>query len=208
MDEATQQAQEYWKGFPEAPYSDSFKWFDGAGFEHLTTCRAWSGSALYASVAKMIATIAETGGKPITTVRPAAPMAPPPEIPKAVREAWEDGDKETAAVIAGAIADVGNPPAGKEWLTMNIARMVIKAEPGELYTLELYTAGHKFPDLRAAKRKLTVIQGLIKHVTSADASKPADMSIEAVAYYCEGKEKTAGSGTYWLDLYHIRPLAF
>lgn len=63
--------QEYFAGFPEAPASDTFKWTDGAGFEHMTTIRQWSGSTLYEQVAKMVARVLETGGKP-------AGFAPPP----------------------------------------------------------------------------------------------------------------------------------
>ena len=56
--------QEYWQGFPEAPASDNFRWVDGAGFEHQTTIRAWTGAGLYKQVSEMAARVLETGGKP------------------------------------------------------------------------------------------------------------------------------------------------
>lgn len=74
-DEAVKKAQEYWKGLGEAPYSSSFKWVDGAGFEHLSTCRAWSGQDLYDNTARLIAHIQETGGYP-------AGKAPAPNAPQ------------------------------------------------------------------------------------------------------------------------------
>ena len=57
--------QEYFAGFPEAPASDTFKWVDGLGIEHMTTIRAWDGSNLYQQVAKFVAKVTETGGKPV-----------------------------------------------------------------------------------------------------------------------------------------------
>lgn len=205
-DEDVRKAQEYWQGFPEAPYSDSIKWVDGAGFEHLSTCRAWSGPDLYNNVARMIANIQETGGEPIRTVRPSGPVAPPPEIPKAVQQAMAEGDNAGAAELQAALDDVGEPPTGKKWLTMNVSRMVIKPEPGDLYTLEVYQSGHKWPDLRVNKRKIESVRGLVKHITSADPTKPQDLTINATAYYCEGKAKDNGQG-FWLDLYALRPAA-
>jgi hypothetical protein len=195
-----QEMQAYWQGYPEAPFSDTFKWVDAAGFEHMTTVRQWSGEGLYNSTAKMIALITETGGKPANQ-RP--PMAPAPVMPAIVNQALEEGEKEVAQNLQAALDGVEPAPAGKQWLTMDIARMVIKPEPGDLYTLELYASGHKWPDLRASKRKLNVVQGLIKHITDpAIATKPQDLSVNAIAYYLEGKPKD--SGGYWLDLYHIR----
>jgi len=45
-----QTAQEYWKGFPEAPYSNTFKWVDAGGFEHMTTIRAYSPKTLLGQI--------------------------------------------------------------------------------------------------------------------------------------------------------------
>jgi len=63
-EEVKQTNQDYWKGFPEAPTSDTFKWVDGAGFEHMTTIRAWSGKLLYEQVAGFVGIVLNTGGKP------------------------------------------------------------------------------------------------------------------------------------------------
>ena len=56
---------EYWKDFPEAPASSTFKWLDTDGFEHMTTFRAYSGSTLMGVVDKFIAEIKDKGGKPL-----------------------------------------------------------------------------------------------------------------------------------------------
>jgi hypothetical protein len=72
----------YWAGFPEAPYSDSFKWIDDKGFEHLSTVRGWSFPAMLSSLQKAEQVILDTGGKPIISKenRP-APEAPKLEAP-------------------------------------------------------------------------------------------------------------------------------
>lgn len=197
---ALQEAKAYWQSFPEAPFSDSFKWVDGAGFEHLTTVRGWNFSGLYQSLAKATAQITETGGKPAGNPRP--PQAPPPDMPKAAQEAMQEGDNEAAAAIQASIEDVGEPPAGKAWKTMDINRVVISALPDDLYTLECYSPGHKWPDLKVQKRKLSQIAGMLKHITNADPAKPADMTVNATAYYVDGKPKD--NGGFWLDLYHLR----
>jgi len=198
-EEQKQTAQEYWANFPEAPYSDTFKWVDGAGYEHMTTVRQWSGQGLYSAIAKMIEIIGETGGRPANNRPPMAP-APAPDAAAAILAA--DGNKQAAASVQAASEAVPSAPNGKQWLTMEINRIVIKPEPLDTYTLECYAPGHRYPDLRATKRKLDVIASYVKHVTSADPSKPLDASVNAVAYYLEGKPKDGGG--FWLDLYHLR----
>jgi hypothetical protein len=56
--------QDYWKGFPEAPASDTFKWVDAKGFEHMTTIRSWSVSGLVTQIAELSSDVQEAGGKP------------------------------------------------------------------------------------------------------------------------------------------------
>jgi hypothetical protein len=62
-----QETKEYWKDFPEAPVSDSFKWVDPQGFEHLSTLRAWSPSNLISQYSKFQAAILALDGKPINS---------------------------------------------------------------------------------------------------------------------------------------------
>lgn len=71
MTEENKTPQEYWKDFPEAPFSDTFKWTDGNGFEHMTTIRGWQFSSMYQSIAKAETHILETGGKPVNSKLPA-----------------------------------------------------------------------------------------------------------------------------------------
>lgn len=59
-----QATREYWAGFPEAPASDSVKWIDTQGFEHLTTVRAWTATNLIDIVGKLQAAILATDGRP------------------------------------------------------------------------------------------------------------------------------------------------
>jgi hypothetical protein len=65
---------EYWKNFPEAPASDSVKWVDPQGFEHLSTVRAWSPEKLFKAIENLQVLVLGIGGKPSGQVKP-APVA-------------------------------------------------------------------------------------------------------------------------------------
>jgi hypothetical protein len=60
-----QTPQEYWKDFPEAPFSTSFKWLDANGFEQLTTLRGWQFSSLFRTIGQAEEIITSNGGTPI-----------------------------------------------------------------------------------------------------------------------------------------------
>lgn len=142
----------------------------------------------------------------MTTERPGAAPVTTPAPPKpdpAAKAVAETGNAKLAAEVERQGEAVPPAPNGQAWLTMEIDRIVIKAEPGDAYTLEVYAPGHQWPDMKAAKRKAEVIGGLLKHITSDDPTKPADYRVNAIAYYLEGKTKTTGTG-HWLDLYHLR----
>jgi hypothetical protein len=71
--------QEYWKDFPEAPFSDTFKWIDADGFEHMTTVRGWTDKSLNEGITRAKGMIDYNGGKPSgrpSQVAPAAQAAP------------------------------------------------------------------------------------------------------------------------------------
>jgi len=133
----------------------------------------------------------------LDTVRPGSPPVTP-----AAQVAANAGNAPLAAAIQAQGEAVAPSPNGQPWLTMDIDRIIIKAEPGNVYTLEVYAPGHQWPDMKASKRKPEVIAGLLKHVTSADPTTPAEYHVNAVAYYLEGKPKA--NGGHWLDLYHLR----
>lgn len=69
-------AKDFWQGFPEAPFSDTFKWVDGDGYEHMLTIRGWEGGAMLKAVEKAKEFIANLGGKPAGRLSP-APAAEP-----------------------------------------------------------------------------------------------------------------------------------
>jgi hypothetical protein len=65
MSEEKQTPQEYYKGFPEAPFSDSFKWIDKEGFEHLSTIRSWSANSGMGAIEAAKKIIFDVEGKPL-----------------------------------------------------------------------------------------------------------------------------------------------
>jgi hypothetical protein len=54
--------QEYFKDFPEAPFSDTFKWVDVDGYEHMVTVRSWSAHSGMGALEAAKKEIAEVGG--------------------------------------------------------------------------------------------------------------------------------------------------
>jgi len=63
----------YWLNFPEAPASDSLKWIDTQGFEHLSTVRAWSPEFLFKAMGRLQVLIINGGGEPINSKAKPAP---------------------------------------------------------------------------------------------------------------------------------------
>lgn len=125
--------------------------------------------------------------------------APPPKSAPVEQESpVADGDTPQANIPS-------LPDGYKAWLTIVAARVVVKPEPGDMVTVEFYAAGHKWPDIKANKWKVERAQGLLKHVTSHDVRKPADMSLACTVYYLNGKEKADKPGEFWKDVYHVRP---
>lgn len=85
------EAKEYYEGFPEAPYSDSFKWIDSNGFEHLSTVRAWTGGTLLTGIDKATSAIVSKGGKPAGG-KPAPAQMPAPQAEETkIQLKTEDG---------------------------------------------------------------------------------------------------------------------
>ena len=78
--------QEYWKDFPEAPVSSTFKWTDADGYEHMTTFRAYSGGTILQVIDKFKSELAAIGGIPATYKKQA------PEKTDAKLDWMRDGD--------------------------------------------------------------------------------------------------------------------
>lgn len=91
--QAFEKTKEYWKEFPEAPFSDSFKWIDKNGFDHISIARGWTFPALMTSIERATTAILEAGGKSLYATPPAAATAnPPPAEP--TRQPIDDGGNE------------------------------------------------------------------------------------------------------------------
>jgi hypothetical protein len=201
--------QEYWKGFPEAPLSDTFKWVDEDGFEHMTTVRGWGDKSLSAGLAKVKALIQDNGGKP---VRARAPEAPSPTPDAAVKIALEEGNKQLAVELQEMALDVPPAPGGKQYNISEIAYIKILPQPGDKITIEFYgddrkTPHNDFASVKINKWDIGRTTGLMKHVTSADVTKPAEFMCRCRVYWTEGKEyKKADGGTgNYKDVHHVRP---
>jgi hypothetical protein len=79
-----EETKQYFENFPEAPASDTFRWSDPQGFEHMLTLRAWHIKPLLKAIGEAQAEILVAGGKPAgQSVKP-APVA-------TVQERGDDG---------------------------------------------------------------------------------------------------------------------
>jgi hypothetical protein len=64
-------AKEFFSEFPEAPVSDTFKWLDVDGYEHMLTIRGYAVSAVLKAIGETRAAIKEQGGTvPAANMRP------------------------------------------------------------------------------------------------------------------------------------------
>ncbi len=137
------------------------------------------------------------------------PQAAPPPVPNVAAEiVAAEGNHELAQVITEQAAEVPAPPQGKQWLILEAARTIIIPQPDGRVKIEFYAAGHEYPDLKTTW-KPEQVAGLLKHVTSADVKKPADLALACKVYYTLGKEyknaKTGATGNY-KDIGHCRPM--
>ena len=63
--------QEYFAGYPEATASDTFKWIDKHGFEHMTTLRTWTHGGLKKIVDEFVNAQLADGAKVERPIPPA-----------------------------------------------------------------------------------------------------------------------------------------
>lgn len=138
---------------------------------------------------------------------PAAIPAEPPAPNRAATIAREAGNETAAKAIEQAAAVVPLPPDGKTWLTLDAVRILLLPQPDTRIKIEFYADGHKFPDLKTTWTA-EQIAGLLKHVTSQDVTKAADLALRCRVYYTLGKEYQKPDGTKgnYKDIAHVRPL--
>lgn len=196
--------QDYYSGFPEAPASDTCKWVDAGGFEHMTTIRAWSVAGMSTQIAEFYADVTTAGGKPAGQF----PTAAPPRTDPAAKAAAEAGNPALAEQLASDAIAVPDASNGKAWITFDATTVNVLPQPDGRTTLEFYGAGQKYPGVKVNKWPVENCSGLMKHVTSEDMAKAARYDLHCRVYYTEGKEgkTTEGKVFHFKDVGHVRPL--
>lgn len=132
------------------------------------------------------------------------PVAPAPTPSKAVVQAMQDGDNETAAVMQAAIEELPAPPDGKQWKSFDAVVVEILPQPDDRVNINFFGNQHKqphdeFPGVKVTKWKLDSAGGLLKHVATVDVSKPQKLTLPCRVFYTDGKEYTktdGGKGNY------------
>jgi hypothetical protein len=92
-------------------------------------------------------------------------------------------------------------------MTTKIVFVKILPQPDNRVTIEFYGNDRKSPhnqyaDLLVNKWATERAAELMKHVTSAPVTTPAEFSMDCVVYWLEGKEKA--NGGHFKDVYHVR----
>lgn len=180
QDPKPQDPREYWHDFPEAPFSDTFKWTDGNGFEHMTTIRGWSFQTMYTTIAKAEAFILESGAKPIG--KPAAAPA---------------AAQQPAASQANA---TGTTLAIKK---MAVVQEVKDGKPR--VKVSLFCDGHQYADLVKYCNDAKEAAAYFAMVTGADFAQAGEYSVDFLADY-RLSDKTNSKGNPYKNLVAVRPV--
>lgn len=201
--------QEYFAGFPEAPFSDTFKWLDLDGFEHMLTIRSWSSTSGLQAVNKAKDEIKAIGG--IAPANRNITQAPAPQPDPAAKIALEAGNKQMATELQAQAVEVPPAPAGTQWNVYRAAFVKILPQPDDKVTVEFYgkdrkTPHNDYPELKINKWEISNAQGLMRHVTSADVQKPAEFALDCSVYWLDGKEytSTGGEKRHYKNVHHVR----
>ena len=176
-----QNVKEYWKDFPEAPFSDTFRWVDGNNFEHMVTIRGWTFQAMYQTIAKAEEFILESGGR--TAALQSAPK--PAQAP--------------APTAAPATAN----PAGTS-LQIKKIKVTPEVKDGVARTLvELFGEGHQWADIKAYFNTGEAARVAFSAVTDLDFNTAGEYAISCIADY-RLSEKTNSKGNPYKNLVAVR----
>jgi len=204
-----QTAREYFSSFPEAPVSDTLKWIDSDGYEHLLTIRGYSVSSVMKVIAETRLAIAEQGGKPPS--KNLAPAAPAPQPDKPAQIALEEGNKPLAAKLQAQADAVPPAPNGEAWNVYDAVFVRILPQPDNKVNIEFYGNERKKPhndyaELKVNKWTVEAAAGLMKHVTSHDVRVAGEFSLPCRVYWQNGKEYTTQSGEKrnYKNVAHVR----
>jgi hypothetical protein len=182
MSEENVRPQDYFAGFPEAPASDTMKWIDALGYEHMTTIRAWSGTILYKEVAKFIATVQETGGR-------TAALQPAP--------------KPTQATAPANPA----PTANASGTSFKVSKIKVTPEikdGASRIMVELFAEGHQWADIKSFYDTGEKARVAFSTVTDLDFNVAGEYQISCVADYRLSDKKNS-KGNPYKNLVSVRP---
>lgn len=178
--------QEYFKGFPEAPASDTFKWIDATGIEHMTTIRAWTGKTLYTQTTEFINTLIEAGGK--TAALPQAPK--PQQTSQAPAPAESQPATANAAGTSLRIAKIKVTPEVKN----GVQRIMV----------ELFEPNHQWSDIKAFFSTGEAAHTAFASVTDLNFHEAGEYQINCIADY-RLSDKKSSKGNPYKNLVSVRP---
>jgi hypothetical protein len=180
MTDETVRPQDYFQGFPEAPASDTFKWIDALGYEHMTTIRAWSGTILYNELSKFVAYLEETGAR-TAALQPAPKPAQAPAPKPAIANASGTSFKISKIKVTPEIKD-------------GAQRIMV----------ELFQDGRQWADIKAFYTTSEAAQTAFSSVTDLDFKTASEYQINCIADYRLSDKKNT-KGKPYNNLVAVRP---
>jgi hypothetical protein len=166
--------KDYWKSFPEAPFSDTFRWIDGNGFEHMVTIRGWTFQAMYQTIAKAEAFILESGGR-------TAALQPAPKPAQAPAPSTESATAN-AVGTSMQIAKIKVTPEVKD----GVQRILV----------ELFAIGHEWPDIKAFYSTGEQAHTAFSGVTDLNFNEAGEYQINCIADYRLSEKKNSKGNPY------------
>lgn len=185
--------------FTEAPASVNFFGVTRKGWNLQFTIRDWDEVRLLSRFIAFTTYLEEKGVSP----KPVGQQpAPPPTGDPAAKIAREAGNTTLANELEAAVQDV---PESDYDEYLDFARLVIWPQPDDRVNLEFYVPGHKYADVKVNKWKTAQASGLLKHLMTADVTKPGDFNVSGRVFWKQGKEYQPGK--FYKDVTHVRPIA-
>lgn len=173
--------QEYYKDFPEAPFSDTFKWVDSNGYEHMITVRSWSASSLLQALKQTQEHIAEFGGSPLN--KASAPSA------------TTEKKFEAKPVSQGELPE--GLPEGIECFKEDFDEIEITPQADNKATVAFLRDGMKFPvGAKINKWKNADVVQALHTLGEYDVTKAQKIRVAGSQYYSKGAEYIIAQGAH------------
>ena len=186
--------QQYFKDFPEAPFSDTFRWVDNDGFEHMITVRSWSASSLFQAMGQAKEKIAEIGKAPKT----ATPTAETPAAGVPEKKGYEQRPVPASELPEGL-------PEGIVVFKEDFDEVEIIPQPDNKASVSFWRDGLKFPiGAKINKWKNENVTQALLPLGEIDPTKAQKVRVAGTQFYSQGSEYIIAQGAHKGEKSHYK----